>query len=219
MKRIISPSVLSADFGHLADDIAMLDRSEAEWIHIDVMDGVFVPNISFGFPLMPPMRKGTKKVLDTHLMIVKPERYVERFAKAGADIITVHLEATEDPRAVIELIKKCGVKAGMSIKPKTPVSAIVPYLNDLDLVLIMSVEPGFGGQSFIEHSIEKISRMKEMILKKGCNCLIEVDGGVAEKNAAAVAKAGADILVAGSAVFKADDPASAAARIKAAANA
>ena len=150
MKRIISPSVLSADFGHLADDIAMLDRSEAEWVHIDVMDGVFVPNISFGFPLMPPIRKGTKKVLDTHLMIVNPEKYIERFAKAGADIVTIHLEATDDLHGAIATIKKAGVKAGVSIKPKTPVSAIVPYLNELDLVLIMSVEPGFGGQSFIE---------------------------------------------------------------------
>ena len=130
MKRIISPSVLSADFGHLADDIAMLDRSEAEWVHIDVMDGVFVPNISFGFPLMPPIRKGTKKVLDTHLMIVNPEKYIERFAKAGADIVTIHLEATDDLHGAIATIKKAGVKAGVSIKPKTPVSAIVPYLNE-----------------------------------------------------------------------------------------
>ena len=129
MPRIISPSVLSADFGHLAEDIAMLDRSEAEWIHIDVMDGVFVPNISFGFPVMGPIRKGTKKVLDTHLMIVEPEKYIERFAKAGADIITIHLEATDDVRGAIAMMKKAGVKAGVSIKPATPVSAVVPYLD------------------------------------------------------------------------------------------
>ena len=157
MPRIISPSVLSADFGHLADDIAMLDRSEAEWIHIDVMDGVFVPNISFGFPVMGPIRQGTKKVLDTHLMIVNPEKYVERFVRAGADIVTIHLEATEDVRGAIAMIKKAGAKAGVSIKPKTPVAAVAPYLNELDLVLVMSVEPGFGGQSFIEGSTEKVA--------------------------------------------------------------
>ena len=163
MPRIISPSVLSADFGHLADDIAMLDRSEAEWIHIDVMDGVFVPNISFGFPVMGPIRQGTKKVLDTHLMIVNPEKYVERFVRAGADIVTIHLEATEDVRGAIAMIKKAGAKAGVSIKPKTPVAAVAPYLSELDLVLVMSVEPGFGGQSFIEGSTEKVAELRREI--------------------------------------------------------
>ena len=186
MKRIISPSVLSADFGHLADDIAMLDRSEAEWVHIDVMDGVFVPNISFGFPLMPPIRKGTKKVLDTHLMIVNPEKYIERFAKAGADIVTIHLEATDDLHGAIATIKKAGVKAGVSIKPKTPVSAIVPYLNELDLVLIMSVEPGFGGQSFIEGSTEKVAELRREIDRCGSQAMIEIDGGITLDNAAEV---------------------------------
>ena len=163
MPRIISPSVLSADFNHLGRDIEMLNRSEAEWIHIDVMDGRFVPNISFGFPVLSAIRKITTKVLDTHLMIVEPERYIERFAKAGADLITIHIEATEDLNAAIRQIKACGVKAGVSIKPKTPVSAIVPYLNDLDLVLIMSVEPGFGGQSFIEGSTEKVAELRREI--------------------------------------------------------
>ena len=203
MKRIISPSVLSADFGHLADDIAMLDRSEAEWVHID---GVFVPNISFGFPLMPPIRKGTKKVLDTHLMIVNPEKYIERFAKAGADIVTIHLEATDDLHGAIATIKKAGVKAGVSIKPKTPVSAIVPYLNELDLVLIMSVEPGFGGQSFIEGSTEKVAELRREIDRCGSQAMIEIDGGITLDNAAEVYAAGCEVLVAGSTVFASPDP-------------
>ena len=206
MKRIISPSVLSADFGHLADDIAMLDRSEAEWVHIDVMDGVFVPNISLGFPLMPPIRKGTKKVLDTHLMIVNPEKYIERFAKAGADIVTIHLEATDDLHGAIATIKKAGVKAGVSIKPKTPVSAIVPYLNELELVLIMSVEPGFGGQSFIEGSTEKVAELRREIDRCGSQAMIEIDGGITLDNAAEVYAAGCEVLVAGSTVFASPDP-------------
>ena len=206
MKRIISPSVLSADFGHLADDIAMLDRSEAEWVHIDVMDGVFVPNISFGFPLMPPIRKGTKKVLDTHLMIVNPEKYIERFAKAGADIVTIHLEATDDLHGAIATIKKAGVKAGVSIKPKTPVSAIVPYLNELDLVLIMSVEPGFGGQSFIEGSTEKVAELRREMDRCGSQAMFEIDGGITLDNAAEVYAAGCEVLVAGSTVFASPDP-------------
>ena len=206
MPRIISPSVLSADFGHLADDIAMLDRSEAEWIHIDVMDGVFVPNISFGFPVMGPIRQGTKKVLDTHLMIVNPEKYVERFVRAGADIVTIHLEATEDVRGAIAMIKKAGAKAGVSIKPKTPVAAVAPYLNELDLVLVMSVEPGFGGQSFIPGSLEKIAQLRAMAREMGLETIIEVDGGISARNAGAVYGAGADVLVAGSSVFGAEDP-------------
>ncbi len=206
MPRIISPSVLSADFGHLAEDIVMLDRSEAEWIHIDVMDGVFVPNISFGFPVMGPIRKGTKKVLDTHLMIVQPEKYIERFAKAGADIITIHLEATDDVRGAIALMKKAGVKAGVSIKPATPVSAVVPYLPDLDLVLIMSVEPGFGGQSFIEGSTEKVAELKKEIDRCGSRAVIEIDGGITLGNAAEVYAAGCEVLVAGSTVFASENP-------------
>ena len=206
MKRIISPSVLSADFGHLADDIAMLDRSEAEWVHIDVMDGVFVPNLSFGFPVLSAIRKVTTKVLDTHLMIVNPEKYIERFAKAGADIVTIHLEATDDLHGAIATIKKAGVKAGVSIKPKTPVSAIVPYLDDLDLVLIMSVEPGFGGQSFIEGSTEKVAELRREIDRCGSQAMIEIDGGITLDNAAEVYAAGCEVLVAGSTVFASPDP-------------
>ena len=198
--------MLSADFGHLSRDIEMLDRSAAEWIHIDVMDGVFVPNISFGFPVMGPIRKGTKKVLDTHLMIVEPEKYIERFAKAGADIITIHLEATDDLHAAIAMIKKTGAKAGVSIKPKTPVSAIAPYLRELDLVLIMSVEPGFGGQTFIEGSTEKVAELKREIDRCGSQAVIEIDGGITLGNAAEVYAAGCDVLVAGSTVFASDDP-------------
>ena len=206
MKRIISPSVLSADFGHLADDIAMLDRSEAEWVHIDVMDGVFVPNISFGFPLMPPIRKGTKKVLDTHLMIVNPEKYIERFAKAGADIVTIHLEATEDVRGAIAMIKKAGAKAGVSIKPATSVEVLRDILPLVDLVLVMSVEPGFGGQTFIPASLEKIAQLRALADELGTETIIEVDGGISSHNAHEVFGAGADVLVAGNAVFGAEDP-------------
>ncbi len=184
----------------------MLDRSEAEWIHIDVMDGVFVPNISFGFPVMGPIRKGTKKVLDTHLMIVEPEKYIERFAKAGADVITIHLEATDDVRGAIAMMKKAGVKAGVSIKPATPVSAVVPYLDELDLVLIMSVEPGFGGQSFIEGSTQKVAELKAEIDRCGSRAVIEIDGGITLGNAAEVYAAGCEVLVAGSTVFASEDP-------------
>ena len=206
MPRIISPSVLSADFGHLADDIAMLDRSEAEWIHIDVMDGVFVPNISFGFPVMGPIRQGTKKVLDTHLMIVNPEKYVERFVRAGADIVTIHLEATEDVRGAIAMIKKAGAKAGVSIKPATSVEVLRDILPLVDLVLVMSVEPGFGGQSFIPASIGKIEVLRAMARELGLQTVIEVDGGISSHNAREVYQAGADVLVAGNAVFGAADP-------------
>ena len=206
MKRIISPSVLSADFGHLADDIAMLDRSEAEWIHIDVMDGVFVPNISFGFPVMSPIRQGTKKVLDTHLMIVNPEKYVERFVRAGADIVTIHLEATEDVRGAIAMIKKAGAKAGVSIKPATSVEVLRDILPLVDLVLVMSVEPGFGGQSFIPASTGKIWALRAMARELGLQTIIEVDGGISSHNSREVYEAGADVLVAGNAVFGAEDP-------------
>ena len=184
----------------------MLNRSEAEWIHIDVMDGRFVPNISFGFPVLSAIRKITTKVLDTHLMIVEPERYIERFAKAGADLITLHIEATEDLSAAIRQIKACRVKAGVSIKPKTPVSAIVPYLNDLDLVLIMSVEPGFGGQSFIEGSTEKVAELRREIDRCGSQAVIEIDGGITLANAGAQFAAGCDILVAGNTIFGSEDP-------------
>ena len=198
--------MLSADFGHLERDTKMIDRSAAEWVHIDVMDGVFVPNISFGFPVLKAITSATKKFMDVHLMIVEPEKYVARFAEAGADLVTFHWEATERVQECIDLIRAKGVKVGISIKPKTPVSVLEEILPQLDLVLVMSVEPGFGGQSFIEGSTEKVRELKAMIERKGLGTLIEIDGGVSRHNAAELYEAGCDALVAGSAVFKAADP-------------
>lgn len=198
--------MLSADFGNLERDTLMIDRSAAEWVHIDVMDGVFVPNISFGFPVMKPIRKATGKVLDVHLMIVEPEKYVKRFVEAGADYVTFHYEATDHIDDCIDLIREAGAKVGISIKPKTPVSVLKDILPKVDLVLVMSVEPGFGGQSFIDGSLEKISQLSAMRAEAGLDFLIEVDGGISAKNAAEVFAAGAEALVAGSAVFGAADP-------------
>lgn len=204
--RIISPSILSADFGQLENETLLLNRSAAEWIHIDVMDGVFVPNISFGFPVLASVKKHATKILDVHLMIVEPEKYVERFAKAGADIIVFHVEANENHASTIELIKSCGVKAGISIKPNTPVSAIEHLLPMLDVVLVMSVEPGFGGQAFNESSIDKVRELKALKEAISSDLIIEVDGGVNNKNAKILFDAGAEALVAGSSVFSATDP-------------
>ncbi len=204
--RIISPSILSADFGELSREISMLNESAAEWIHIDVMDGVFVPNISFGFPVLRSVAKHATKLLDVHLMIVNPEKYVEQFAKAGADIVVFHIEATDNPEPIIEQIKKCGTKAGVSIKPNTPCSAIEPLLEQLDLVLVMSVEPGFGGQCFNEGAIDKVRELSRMISECGSKAIIEVDGGVNAQNAGILFEAGAQALVAGSSVFSAADP-------------
>ena len=204
--RIISPSILSADFGSLDRDIAMLDRSQAAWIHCDVMDGVFVPNISFGFPVLKPVRKATRKVLDVHLMITDPIRYVRRFVEAGADYVTFHYEAAEDIGACIEAIRSAGAKVGISIKPKTDTAVLNEWLPKVDLVLVMSVEPGFGGQSFIEGSLERIAAIRKAADECGSKCLIEVDGGISTANAAAVFGAGADALVAGSAIFGAENP-------------
>lgn len=198
--------MLSADFGNLDRDTRMIDRSAAQWIHIDVMDGVFVPNISFGFPVMKPIRKASDKVLDVHLMIVDPEKYVARFAEAGADIVTFHYEATQTPREAIRLIRESGAKVGISIKPKTPVEVLRELLPEVDLVLVMSVEPGFGGQSFIEGSTDKVRELRKMIDEVGLNVTIEIDGGVSAANARELYEAGCDALVAGSAVFKAADP-------------
>ena len=206
MTRIISPSMLSADFGNLERDTKMIDRSAAEWVHIDVMDGVFVPNISFGFPVMKPIRKATNKVLDVHLMIVEPEKYVRRFVEAGADYVTFHYEATEDIDGCIAAIREAGAKVGISIKPATEVSVLKDILQKVDLVLIMSVEPGFGGQSFIEGSLEKIQQLAQMRQEQGADFIIEVDGGISAKNAGDVFGAGAEAVVAGSAVFGATDP-------------
>ena len=206
MARIISPSMLSADFGHLDRDTRMIDRSAAEWIHIDVMDGVFVPNISFGFPVLKAIRKASDKFLDVHLMIVEPLKYVKRFAEAGAQLVTVHAEAVDDVREALLQIRACGVMAGISIKPATPVSVLEGVLDVADLVLIMSVEPGFGGQSFIEGSWDKVRELRRMIDKAGTGTLIEIDGGVSATNSAELFHAGCDVLVAGSAVFGAPDP-------------
>lgn len=204
--RILAPSMLSADFGHLADDTKMIDRSAAQWIHIDVMDGVFVPNISFGFPVLKAIKAASDKFCDVHLMIVEPEKYVERFAKAGADLITFHIEATQDVEGTIELIRKSGAKVGISIKPATQPEVLDSLLDKIDLILVMSVEPGFGGQSFMPNSVDKVKYLRKAIDERGLNVTIEIDGGVSAANAGMLYEAGCDALVAGSAVFGAPDP-------------
>ena len=206
MTRIISPSMLSADFGNLERDTKMIDRSAAQWVHIDVMDGVFVPNISFGFPVMKPIRKATDKVLDVHLMIVEPEKYVHRFVEAGADYVTFHYEATEKIDFCIDEIHSAGAKAGISIKPATPASVLKDILAKVELVLVMSVEPAFGGQSFMPDSLDKVRELKALREELGLDFIIEIDGGISAKNAAVVFEAGCDAVVAGSAVFGAPDP-------------
>ncbi len=194
--------MLSADFGHLERDTKLIDRSVAQWVHVDVMDGVFVPNISFGFPVIKAIRNATTKPLDVHLMIVEPEKYIARFVEAGADWLTFHVEATDDVAGCISLIKNAGAKAGISIKPATPVSALEPYLDDLDLVLVMSVEPGFGGQKFMPEALSKIRELRA----RHFDGIVEVDGGISAANAHLLWEAGADALVAGNAVFGAPDP-------------
>ena len=198
--------MLSADFGHLERDTQMIDRSAAEWVHIDVMDGVFVPNISFGFPVMKAIRKATSKLLDVHLMIVEPEKYVARFAEAGAGIVTFHYEAALNPKGCIDLIHRAGAKAGVSIKPATSVEVLRDIVPLIDLVLVMSVEPGFGGQSFMPDSLEKIRELRAMIAEPGYTAVIEVDGGFSWHFSRLLFDAGAVALVAGSAVFGAPDP-------------
>ncbi len=206
MAKIIAPSILTSDFTQLGATIDMLEKSRAEWIHLDIMDGLFVPNISFGFQVIESIRPRTEKVLDTHLMIVEPERYIERFAEAGADIITVHCEATENLKACLRQINECGVRTGVSIKPNTPITEITPYLPMLDLVLVMSVEPGFGGQSFMPHSLDKVRALREAITECGSGTLIEIDGGINLQNAPLAFEAGCDALVVGNTVFAAPDP-------------
>ncbi|WP_293741924.1 ribulose-phosphate 3-epimerase [uncultured Pedobacter sp.] len=206
MKYIIAPSILSADFGNLQRDIEMINQSDADWFHVDVMDGVFVPNISFGFPVMAAVKKHAIKPLDVHLMIVEPDKYIEEFAKAGADRITVHYEACTHLHRTIQLIRSSGCKAGLALNPHTPVTLLQDVIGDLDLVLIMSVNPGFGGQAFIHNTYKKIKDLKTLIQGVNENLIIEVDGGVGLQNIAALVSAGANAFVAGNAIFATDDP-------------
>lgn len=203
---IISPSVLSCDFGNIQRDVQMLDSSNAEWIHIDVMDGVFVPNISFGFPVLTAIRKHTSKVLDVHLMIANPDNYLADFCAAGANILTVHYEACTHLHRTVSEIKRLGMKAGVALNPHTPISVLEEIISELDLVLIMSVNPGFGGQQFIVSATDKVAKIKELIKQKNSSALIEVDGGVNLETGKLLIQAGADALVAGSFVFGSNSP-------------
>ncbi|KIX21877.1 ribulose-phosphate 3-epimerase [Flavobacterium sp. 316] len=211
---LIAPSVLAADFANLQRDIEMINKSEADWFHIDIMDGVFVPNISFGMPVLGAITKHAKKTIDVHLMIVDPDRYISTFKKLGADILTVHYEACTHLHRSLQAIKAEGMKAGVAINPHTNVSLLEDTINDIDLVCIMSVNPGFGGQSFIENTYKKVKQLKEIITRNGANTLIEIDGGVTNQNAKQLADAGADVLVAGSYVFGANDPIATIANLK-----
>jgi ribulose-phosphate 3-epimerase len=214
MPGMIAPSILSADFGKLYDEIEMINQSEADWFHVDVMDGVFVPNISFGFPVMKPLKASAKKTLDVHLMIVDPDRYTAAFAEAGAHILTVHYEACTHLHRSLNNIKNHGMQAGVALNPHTPVSLLKDILPLCDLVCLMSVNPGFGGQSFIENTYTKIRELKSMIKECGSNTLIEIDGGVTLANAKALTDAGADVLVAGNTVFGAANPTQTIAELK-----
>ncbi|MCK5029552.1 MAG: ribulose-phosphate 3-epimerase [Bacteroidales bacterium] len=205
MTHLVSPSLLSADFGNLQRDIEMINTSEADWFHLDIMDGMFVPNISFGFPVIKYIKKHAKKPLDVHLMIVDPDRYIDDFYKVGADILTVHYEACNHLHRTFQNIKSKGIKAGVSLNPHTPVHLLKDIIADVDLVLIMSVNPGFGGQKFIPNSIEKIKELKQLITDKKSNALIEVDGGVDNTNAKDLVEAGCDVLVAGSYIFSSNN--------------
>ena len=206
MSVIVSPSLLSADFLHLSKDIEMVNRSQADWFHLDIMDGVFVPNISYGLPVVSQIKKIATKPLDVHLMIVQPERYVEAFHKAGADILTVHYETCTHLHRTIQQIKSQGIKAGVSLNPHTPVSLLEDVIEDIDVVLLMSVNPGFGGQSFIEQTINKVDKLKKLIMESNSHTLIEIDGGVNFETGKRLVNAGADALVAGSFVFNSPDP-------------
>lgn len=206
MKHLIAPSVLSADFAHLKSDIDMINSSSADWFHVDIMDGVFVPNISIGFPVVEAIKRHAQKPLDVHLMIVHPDLYVKRFAEAGADILTVHYEACNHLHRTLQSIKNENMKAGVVLNPHTPIHLLEDIIADCDLVLLMSVNPGFGGQKFIEQTYSKIETLKNLIVRKNANTLIEVDGGVDINNARKLIDCGADVLVAGNAVFKAKKP-------------
>ena len=203
---IIAPSVLAADFANLQRDVEMINNSQADWFHIDIMDGVFVPNISFGMPVLEAIAKHATKTIDVHLMIVDPDRYIKTFADLGANVLTVHYEACNHLHRTLQAIKADGMLAGVAINPHTTIELLEEVINDIDLVCIMSVNPGFGGQSFIENTYNKVTKLKDLIIQKGANTIIEIDGGVTNKNARALVEAGADVLVAGSFVFKAENP-------------
>lgn len=206
MTKIIAPSVLASDFANLQSEIEMLNKSDAEWIHIDVMDGVFVPNISFGMPVIQAIKKHAKKTMDVHLMIVNPDQFISSFKKVGADILTVHYEACTHLHRTLQAIRNEGMKAGVALNPHTPISVLEDVILDIDLICLMSVNPGFGGQSFIENTYKKVIQLKHMIEQSGSDAKIEIDGGVTDQNAHKLVTAGADVLVAGSFVFKADNP-------------
>ncbi len=203
---IIAPSILAADFANLQRDVEMINSSEADWFHIDIMDGVFVPNISFGMPVLEAITKHAKKTIDVHLMIIDPDRYIQTFADLGANVLTVHFEACNHLHRTLQAIKSAGMKAGVAINPHTNIDLLEDVINDIDLVCVMSVNPGFGGQSFIENTYEKVAKLKALITKKDASTMIEIDGGVTNKNAAQLVAVGADVLVAGNFVFKAENP-------------
>ncbi len=207
MQPLVAPSLLSANFGNLDADIEVINNSDADWFHVDIMDGVFVPNLSIGFPVLKAIKKKARKPLDVHLMMVEPGQYIRRFMEAGASVLTVHYEAVSHLHSVVRDIRSLGIKAGVSLNPHTPVTFLEEILPDLDLVLLMTVNPGFGGQSFIESSYNKIRKLRAMIHETGSQALIEVDGGVDLNNAPLLVKAGVDVLVAGNTVFSSEDPA------------